>query len=476
MDHRSLITIVVILAGIFLLLLLLFYLTRRFCYHSKTQPRPQQPIQRTSSLQTGITKLHQRENIFNNKRRSNYYVLRRGLSSKPLFNWSDNPNLVTDAVENGWSRFAFTNFTSSPSISNKSILGYCGPAGDGKDNAGVEISWDICEGSADVMQKIRLNSGLNKVITTTSSLMTAASVIKSALPLPGPALANLTPFPQEAYFEITILSTYEDETEDDVNGKTRVNREDGEKIKLIRDNGSSNSNGINTRGGFAKIEELKGRSGGKDVVEGKMEVGVVLSVGLAVGGALPLKLPGSYPGSIGFNSDGSVYLEGVKLTTELESDEWGRAEKVIGCGYNPSQNKVYFTVDGKLIREVRCMTEEFGTPLYPILAANSNVTTLVNFGQSVFKYAQANLHRTPNPCFIGQAASSPILGFEDSRELFSMGRIDSHWLDRSTKRNAQYFGSVNRGMSDYDESSDGDLFEIVLDNNNSRGRSPSMHF
>lgn len=337
------------------------------------------------------------------------------------------------------------------------------------------------------MQKIRLNSGLHKIVTTTSSSMAAASVIKSALPLPGPALGNSSPFPQEAYFEITILSTYEDEIEITSNGKVRANKGDGEKIKLIQENPagekasseslihvtSSNSNGTYTRGVLAKIEELKDRNGGKDIVEGKTEMGIVLSVGLAGGGSLPLKLPGSYPGSVGFNSDGSVYLEGVKLATELE--EWGRSEKVIGCGYNPSQKKVFFTVDSKLVREVHCTTEEFATPLYPTLAANSDVTVLVNFGQSVFKYTEANLQRTPNPCFMGALASSPIIGFEDSRELFSMGRIDAHWLDRSTKRSTQYFGSVNRGMSDYDESSEGDLFEIVLDNN-SRGRSPSTHF
>ncbi|KAL8261175.1 hypothetical protein R6Q59_025224 [Mikania micrantha] len=476
MDSRSLIVAIVIPTGIFLLLL--FYLTRRFCYNSKEQPQ-QQSIQRVSSLQNGITKLHQQELIFNNKRRTNYYVLRRGVSSKPLFNWSDNPSLITDAVENGWSRFAFTKFTSSPSIqSNKSILGYCGPTGDGKDNETVEIGWEVCEGSADVMQKIRFNSRSKNSFPPT--------VIKSALPLPGPAVGNLSPFPQEAYFEITILSSYEEENESKMIGMKRVNKE-GEKIKLIPevDAGenasseslvhvtSSNGNGASTRGGFGKIEELKGRSGDKDIVEGKSEFGG-LSVGLAGGSFVPAKVPGSYSGSIGFNSDGSVYLEGVKVSSELEFNEWGKAETVIGCGYNPTQKKVYFTIDAKLVREVLCTTEEFTTPLYPILAANTNVTVVVNFGQRTFKYTQANLHRTPNPCFVKQSTNSPILGYDDSRELFSMGRIDAHWLDRSTKRNAQYFGSVNRGTSDYDEFSDGDLFEIVLDNN-SRGRSPSMH-
>ena len=49
-------------------------------------------------------------------------------------------------------------------------------------------------------------------------------------------------------------------------------------------------------------DEGKGGGGGGDAV--------MLSVGLTAGGSLPLKLPGSYPGSIGFNSDGSVYVDG----------------------------------------------------------------------------------------------------------------------------------------------------------------------
>ncbi|KAJ0756614.1 hypothetical protein HanLR1_Chr04g0129081 [Helianthus annuus] len=190
MNLHTLIPLVVIPTGIFLILL---YLTIRFYNHNKKQQ--QQP----SSLKTGISKLHQQENIVNNKRLTNYYVLRTGVSSsKPLFNWSDNPSLVTDAVENGWSRFAFTNFVSSPSVqSSISVFGHCGVvAGDGKDVEMMEIGWEVCQGSADFMQKIRINSGLRKVVTTTGSLMAAVSVVKSALPLPGPALGNSSPFPQ----------------------------------------------------------------------------------------------------------------------------------------------------------------------------------------------------------------------------------------------------------------------------------------
>ena len=163
---------------------------------------------------------------------------------------------------------------------------------------------------------------------------------------------------------------------------------------------------------------------------------------------------------------------GVKLVFESEREEWGRADTVIGCGYNPSQKKVFFTVDSQLVHEIHCKSEEFGTPLYPTLAANSDITVVVNLGQCAFKYAQANLQRTPNPCFIGPLANSPVLGYEDSRELFSMGRIDAQWLNRSTTRSTSTPGNnLNRGV-EFDEESEGDLFEIVLD---SYGKSPTTN-
>ncbi|GKV02297.1 hypothetical protein SLEP1_g14751 [Rubroshorea leprosula] len=50
---------------------------------------------------------------------------------------------------------------------------------------------------------------------------------------------------------------------------------------------------------------------------------VMISIGLTVGAPLPLKLPGSYPGSIGFNSNG------IKLVFGLEKEDWGKSKKVI---------------------------------------------------------------------------------------------------------------------------------------------------
>lgn len=163
----------------------------------------------------------------------------------------------------------------------------------------------------------------------------------------------------------------------------------------------------------------------------------------------------------------------MKLASESEKAEWGRRDKVIGCGYDPRQKKVFFTVDSELIHVVHCKAEEYGSPLYPTLAANTDILVLVNFGQSVFKYAPANAHRTPNPCFVGPVVNSPAaaLGYDDSKELFSMGRIDSQWLNRCTTRGSQNNPPTTNRALDFDEESDADLFEIVLDR---CGRSPNV--
>ncbi|KAJ9674352.1 hypothetical protein PVL29_023730 [Vitis rotundifolia] len=446
------ITVAAVAAGILTVLLIVLFW--RWCCSKGHKDFVDASNTRHQSLQAGIEKLHHvslppYHHDLDNKRKANYYVFRRGVSSRPLFNWAHHPSLVTDAVENGWSRFGFTSYMSSPST-RSSLLGLCAVGEHGKET-GAEISWEVSQGSADFMQKIRLNSGLKKMNMSSPS-MAAASVIRTALPLPGPPLGNSS-FPQEAFFEITIL--FSGERDPEAVGRVK----EGERTKLIHENSNAKANSES----IIHLEEMI--LGSKD--DGKGEV-VMLSVGLTAGGSLPLKLPGSYPGSIGFNSNGSVYLDGIKLVFESEKEEWERADKVIGCGFDPSQKKVFFTIDSELVHVVHCKSEEFGSPLYPTLGANTDVEVLVNFGQSMFSYAPANAQRTPNPCFIGPLVNSPAaaLGYEDSRELFSMGRIDSQWLNRCTTKS-----SLNNGSKalDFDEESEADLFEIVLDRS---GRSP----
>ncbi|KAL2527831.1 uncharacterized protein Fot_20432 [Forsythia ovata] len=464
------VTLVVACSGILLLVLVL--IIKRFCCRTKSRNDSVHANgDRAQNLENGIARLHQvsRHHVDGDgAKKTNYYVFRRGISSgKPFFSWADHPSLVTDAVENGWSRFAFTTFTSSPSVkSAKSLLGVCA-TGDNGNEIAVEIGWEICEGSADFMQKIRLNPGLKKLNNSNINSSTGAiSVIRTALPFPGPHLGNSS-FPQEAYFEITILSSTESSL------YLADNKSEDEKINLIQEdfNAKISPDSLtqvtsNRSQRKNRNEEHKINIAGKE--DGKNEA-IILSVGLTGGGTLPLKTPGSYPGSIGFNSTGSVYLDGIKLVFESEKEDWGRADKVIGCGYNPSQKKVFFTVDSLLVHEIHCKSDGFAFPLYPTLAANTDIMVLVNLGQSLFKYAPANLQRTPNPCFIGPLANSPALGYEDSKELFSMGRIDSMYLQRSATRSNNNTVNSIKAM-EYDQESEGDLFEIVLDS--STGRSP----
>ncbi|KAF4366092.1 hypothetical protein G4B88_000684 [Cannabis sativa] len=473
MIERTHVIVGIVCFGIFLTLFILI-LWRR--YFHKSNKESLDLTTRTDRLQSGIVRLHQQEDFhhqfeFDSKRTGNYYMFRRGISGKPLFSWSDYPSLITDAVENGWSRFAFTGYMSSPSTRSR-ILGLC-TVGDLKREVEPETSWEICQESADFMQKIRLNPGMTKsYLNASNPSMAAASVIRTALPLPGPPLGNSS-FPQEAYFEITILLCRS--SDDEIQSIEKV--KEGEKTKLIQENSNANKATsesllhVSSTNRVNKIEDLKLGGVRDDGIVGSDAV--MLSVGLTAGGSLPLKLPGSYSGSIGFNSDGSVYVDGIKLAFESDKAEWGRVDKVIGCGFDPRQKKVYFTVDSEVIHLIHCKSEEFGGPLYPTIAANGDVLVLVNFGQSVFKYGPANAQRTPNPCFVGSVVNSPAaaIGYEDSKELFSMGRIDSQWLNRYTPRGTpNSAGNPNRAL-DFDEESEADLFEIVLD---SCGRSPNL--
>lgn len=279
--HTSLVAV----ASAILVLVILLILRR--CFKRKSRNDAVSDPERNRNLQNGIARLHQvSPHHLDTSKKTNYqHLFKRGVSTA-AFSWGDHPSLITDAVENGWSRFAFTAFTPSPSVkSTRSLLGVC-VVGDPENDKNVEIGWEVCEGSADFLQKIRLNSNMTK---STAS----ASVIRTALPLPGPNLGNAS-FPQEAYFEITILGF----NENGFDAETKSKKWEGDKIKLIRED----FNAKHSPDLGAKIEQLK--------KIGKNEKALLLCVGFTGGTHLPLRIPGSFPGSIGFNSTGSVFLHG----------------------------------------------------------------------------------------------------------------------------------------------------------------------
>ncbi|XP_021722568.1 uncharacterized protein LOC110690047 [Chenopodium quinoa] len=475
--HEALIT--AIFAGLMVIIFLILIIRRKSNQRSIATERHQQEVGVETEVKT--TPLQTEEN---SKRRLSSHFFRRGSSTKSFFNWADHPALVTDAVENGWSRFAFTSYVSrSPSV-RSSLFDSLRVTGDfysSRESSSiinstsinqVEESWEIGSGSVDFMQKLSfkikgLNLGGGAVAASSSSV--AKSVVRMALPLPGPPMVQS--FPQEAYFEINVLNSNEDNVK--FNGE-------GEKTKLLfqRSFSSTASSGIgktqeglfhvsSSRGSYL-LEELKigggGRRGGGD--------GVKMSIGLSVGGFVTTRIPGSYPGSIGFNSDGSVFLGGMKLVFESENEDWAKTGRVIGCGFDPRKKEVYFTVDSELVHVIHCKSEDFERPLYPVIATKIGITMLVNLGQSSFSYLPANAHRTPNPCFIGPVvnSSAAALGYEDSKELFSMGRIDAEWLSHSatTKSTVSYNSDLYNNtrinkMDEYEDETEAEFIEIVLD-------------
>ncbi|KFK26671.1 hypothetical protein AALP_AA8G277800 [Arabis alpina] len=240
-----------ILSVVILSSLLIVFL-RRWCCLRRPEIEEATPI-RSDSFQARISKLHQTSLIH---QLDTSHIKRRGSiinQSKPgLFTWADHPALVTDVVENGWTRFGF-----------------------GSEDPHVVITWEVPNGSVDFKQTIRFNQALRE---TRNPLM----ILRGALPLPGPHFTS-SAFPQEAYIEITILGEF--------------------CPKLV------------------KSKEA------------------VLSLGLATLASVHTRLPGQFPASIGFQSDGSVYLDGMQLVCGSEKHEWAKENKVVGCGYDPSKKK-----------------------------------------------------------------------------------------------------------------------------------------
>ncbi|CAO2039648.1 unnamed protein product [Urochloa humidicola] len=425
------------------------------------------------------------------------------------FQWADHPRLVTEAAENGWAQFVFAVAPprSSKSASSSPLWGTCPvcDAGTGapRDTAAESAAWELPAGSSERMQAVRLNPATAAAAASSRKQWLpggipsplrgggdgdavgnnnnhpggALCVARMSLPLPGPPLAG-APFPQEAYFEVTIIYLNTRRPEWSASRASRRGR-DGE---------SDRAKLISFAPDVAKDDSVvqESRTGGKDDQhqDSKQRHMQVMSLGLAAASAAPARpaMAGTYASSIGFHSNGAVYLDGMKLVYESEKSSWAGVDKVIGCGFEPAKRKVFFTVDGQLVHAVSCNAEAFGSPLYPVLASNFDVMALVNLGQGKFRYAPANARRTANPCFVrggvgsggvgsgsvgvggpGSGGGSMGLDFDDSGELFSMGRVDSGWMEavrltKSRKDSVAGSGAASVG----DPEAESDLFEISL--------------
>ncbi|XP_020599105.1 uncharacterized protein LOC110038572 [Phalaenopsis equestris] len=363
------------------------------------------------------------------------------------FNWKEHPRLISEAAESGWPRFAFSSSIIRPSSSP--LWAFCPACDGGIQREAAASGWDLPSGSSEFMQTVRLNAAPKKTSDEVSF-----SFVRTSLPLPGPALGGSS-FPQEAYFEITILYLQPLKKLQETSSK-RVKERETDRSKLIREDSISASAPMvfNPQEPASRTEENRD---------------LAVSLGLTNRASMSNQfMPGTFPGSIGFHSNGSVYLDGRKLVFESEKAEWADVNRVIGCGFAPRKKKVFFTVDSQLVHAIRCSSEVYSSPLYPVLAADADAMILVNLGQAPFKYAPANAARTQNPCFIRITSGGRSLsGSIESGEL-AAGRADAEWTEnekRSKKQDHNYYSSSSKKSNGYLDDgieAESDLFEISL--------------
>ncbi|KAM0832963.1 hypothetical protein ACQ4PT_064566 [Festuca glaucescens] len=399
---------------------------------------------------------------------------RAGAQHQGPFQWGDHPRLVIEAAENGWAQFVFAVAPPRPrSAASSPLWGLCPVCDTGTSGELADAAWDVPVGSSERMQAVRLNPATAPPASASSKKWlpgsvtsplrsdqdltnsNALSVARMSMPLPGPPMAG-TPFSQDAYFEITIIYLNTRRPEWSASRASRRGKDgsgESDRIKLID---------FAPADATSAIQEARAA---KDD-QGDKQRHLVMSLGLAAGSATPPRtsLAGTYTSSIGFHSNGAVYLDGMKLVYESDKSSWAGVDKVVGLGFEPTKRKVYFTVDGQQVHKVSCNADAFSSPLYPVLASSFDVMALVNLGQNKFRYAPANARRTANPCFVRSASlgdgrsGSVGLDFDDeSGELFSMGRVDSGWTDTSLVSKSR---KDNGGAGDLDPESD--LFEISL--------------
>ncbi|KAJ6830270.1 uncharacterized protein M6B38_354825 [Iris pallida] len=472
-----------ILAGVIPGLVLVFpAIILLFLWWRRCRRRPQQqqvtsanaaaaaaPLPSEDGIQAAIDKFHSKS-VAGDKNILRFHHLHPHQSQSQ----SQKPNIQHQPPLNwGWSQFVFVDRSSVPRSSP--LWSLCARG----DVVSLQQSPTMKPGTtAESMQSVRISparpkssgssgsSGSSPLHAATDSFATT-SCTRMSLPLPGPSLIGAS-FPQEAYFEITV---------------TRLNCASGPKERLK--DGAANDGDDDDR---LKLIEQNHR---RVQFEGETDTrrppttehgpdNSLICLGLTRGGSAETKLiPGTYPGSIGFRSNGSVCLDGIKLVSESNRTGWATVGRVIGCGFSPSKKKVFFTVDSELVHVIRCHSEAYKSPLYPILSANSEVTVQVNLGQAAFKYVPANAHRTDNPCFLPTTTPSYMScqsvggAYEDSREFFSIRMPDTECFDHAASaKSPGITTSIKKGSkSRHDGDADGviadvdkdfDLFEIAL--------------
>ncbi|KAI7863503.1 concanavalin A-like lectin/glucanase domain-containing protein, partial [Spinellus fusiger] len=111
---------------------------------------------------------------------------------------------------------------------------------------------------------------------------------------------------------------------------------------------------------------------------------VVLAVGLTTQPYPLFRLPGWNRYSVGYHSDDGHKFCDDATGGQAYGPHWGQGDTV-GCGFEPEQGNVFYTLNGHRIDDAyRGLEKHF---YFASLGADGPATVRMNFGQTPFLYA-----------------------------------------------------------------------------------------
>ncbi|KAJ7562423.1 hypothetical protein O6H91_03G068400 [Diphasiastrum complanatum] len=317
-------------SGLLILGIVLLWRFASLCFSGQNTPRKRESADPHARLYAELQHIGLRSSWeYASKNSTESPSMWRNTSFVKAFHWANHPALMEDALERGWTAFALS-YTGFPSSGASPKLWNARTKGSHDKGSMPEIRWEIGP-ATELMQLIRFNPGVS---FNKDGFLAPIQILHSALPVPGPAFDTIF-FPPEAYFEMVILAegSYP-------RPSVACDYAENEEVTLIPKSSPSmihstpgtenicldgfEGKGKLESGRLLKLKTLIESRGGLSV-GGSQHFGKkfqlnldavkenevpVMAIGLSVEAPPPLSLPGTYFGSVGFHSDGQMFLNG----------------------------------------------------------------------------------------------------------------------------------------------------------------------
>ncbi|ODV91682.1 hypothetical protein CANCADRAFT_11440, partial [Tortispora caseinolytica NRRL Y-17796] len=153
----------------------------------------------------------------------------------------------------------------------------------------------------------------------------------------------------------------------------------------------------------------------------------VVSIGLATKPYPPFRLPGYHRYSVAYDSLGNKRLNQPFKPTRKYGPPLVEGD-VVGVGYSPRSNTVFFTKNGQKLDEA---AHNMRQNLFPTIGANGPCVVHVNFGHAGFVYIAANVNKWGLAPAHGNLAPPPPYGVEHGSILLERGSEASSQQYRS---------------------------------------------